>query len=352
MQPAKGSDPFFHGLLTLRQERESTMARSKHPAPGSADAKLAKAFAIYRRYAYRLRKRKGVVAVGFGLKSTQGCYGFEYLPHLPKPSREQVTYALRVYVREKVHARSLPRKQLLPTHIEGVPVDVIEMPRGRCTAGIGFAVDFNPLIGGAPVGIAREFGTLGIVAASMADGQPRLLTCAHVAFGVPPTANPGPFFQPPQGSPVAVGKPETNGLDFQIPLDCATVALNGAKPGTPGQIFSMPGPVNGILPRDPSLLKIQVMKYGVKTDLTRGRIVDAFFFFFNEDLQIGFDNQYLIASTNAAAPFVDAGDSGALVVAQQGGGLAAVGIVIGQTDNRHAVALPIADALDGLGLQL
>ena len=151
---------------------------------------------------------------------------------------------------------------------------------------------------------------------------------------------------------MAIGAGETNGLDFNRPLDCATVTLNGVKPAVAGTISSLSGQVQGIIVQDPTIVLIDIMKVGVRTGQTTGRIVDPYFHFDNGDLQIGFDNHYLIASTNPALPFADAGDSGALVVAQQNGGLAAVGIQVGLTSDGDAVALPIADALDALDLQV
>jgi hypothetical protein len=330
----------------------NAMAKKKANLAQDVDPELMKAYGVYRKHAARLRKKKGVVAVSFGLKCTKGCYGFEQLPHLPKAKKVKLTHAILIYVKEKRREASLSKRELLPKEIDGVPTDIIEMPTGRCAVGTGFDTDFPTLMGGAPIGITTEFGTLGIVCTGAADGQERLLTCAHVAFGIPPTTSPGSVFQPPAGATVVIGTPDANGLDFGPPLDCASVKLNGTKPTAPGQISTVPGQIDGVIDRSPSITKIMVKKIGVKTGPTSGHIVDPSFPFHNDDLGIDFPKQYLLAPSNPALPFAAEGDSGALLYAQQSDGLKAVGIIIGLTSSGSAVACPIVPALEGLGLRL
>jgi hypothetical protein len=326
------------------------MAKKKQaPVDRNVDPELVRAFRAYKKHAPHLRKRIGVLAVGFGLKSTNGCYGFESLPHLPAPKNPKVTYAIRVYVAHKLAKGSLSKREMIPAEYEGVPTDVIEVKPGRSVGTVDSTTDFPTLIGGAPIGFGNLGGTLGIVLTGP-DGQQRIVTCGHVAFGGGIFGhNAGGVFQPPNGTDVGI--PEINGLNAQVRQDCASVVLNGAKPAVSNQIQTL-GAVAGTVAHTEATVNTIVMKFGMKTERTTGRIVGAFSFFPSGSLGVSFTNQYTIASTVASLPFSDEGDSGALVVARRNGGLAAVGILIGLSSAGESIALPIDDALDILGLQI
>jgi hypothetical protein len=310
------------------------------------DPKAVKAYEVYRKHAARLRrmKGKGVVAVGFGLKRTKGAYGFETLPHLPKPKKVKVTYAIIVYVKEKVCESSLPKDKILPKKIDGVPVDVVQESECRLAAGVGYAAPFNPLIGGAPIvgsGPNARKGTAAIAVNSR--GIPCYLTCAHVAFGIPPQTDPGNVFQPATGARVDIGPPTDSGLKWSVPVDCALIELT--KPADLLSVNGFPGlKVSGILGASISIGKIDVEMEGVVSGHRIGRVTLPSFEFdekFPPDgLGIAFRKQYRIHSSDSLA-FAQPGDSGSLIVARMDGRLLAVGMLIGFTDDGDGVATPV-----------
>lgn len=84
-----------------------------------AEADLARAQAVRDVHQAELMARANVVGVGVGVRTRRG-----------RRSRE---VALVVMVRQKVPRASLAEADLLPTEIDGVPVDVVEV--GEITTG-------------------------------------------------------------------------------------------------------------------------------------------------------------------------------------------------------------------------
>lgn len=329
------------------------MAMTKQPRHRIDTPALRKAFQAYRKHASRLRKRKGVVGVSFGLKATKGWYGFESPPHCPKPKKKKLTYAIIVLVERKLDKSVVPKRQLLPTSIDGVPVDVVEMRTGHSVSGIGLDYDSTELISGVPLGFPGSFGagTLGLVAKAP-DGQQRLVTCSHIAFGTPPSPNLGPVFQPPLGTPVAVGTPDVDGMNSNPPQDCATVTITGVKPAVAGKVLSLSKNVSGIIKRSPGIVSLALKKYGPKSGLTEGHIAIFNYPFYNPTLGRTFPKQYIIGSSTPEL-FCEPGDSGSLVFTEQDNELKAVAIVIGQLDDTmECVALPIEFAFKALGVKI
>lgn len=100
------------------------------------------------------------------------------------------TIALRVYVEEKLDASEIRKRKLIavPKTIEGVPTDVVVMPRQKPTLSpSGSRADVkDPLVGGCSIGTRnRPFwrGTYGATVFDVATGARRVLSNEHVLDG-------------------------------------------------------------------------------------------------------------------------------------------------------------------------
>lgn len=94
--------------------------------------------------------------------------------------------AVTFYVEEKLSPSELRRRNLtpVPDNIDGVPTDVVVLPRMRPTSASGSRADKkDPLVGGISIGTAnRPFwrGTLGSIVFDRASGAQRVLSNEHV----------------------------------------------------------------------------------------------------------------------------------------------------------------------------
>ncbi|MDX6744158.1 hypothetical protein [Actinocorallia sp. A-T 12471] len=178
--------------------------------------------------------------------------------------------AIRVFVTDKRAESELPDAEILPTEIEGVPVDVIEsapLPHGDNPRD----GRFEPLVGG--VGIANAnprcdgFGTLGTVVHDAVTGLPLGLSNYHVLVQDVGTKG-DPIVQPSAGSKAAnlVGTLER----WDQTLDAAVFTLTGARTFARG-IVDHPGGAQGI---GNPLVGTPVTKSGRSTQTTFG-IIDG-----------------------------------------------------------------------------
>ena len=108
---------------------------------------------VKREWEQILMKYPNVVGVGVGLKEIAG-------------EKKRIP-CIVVYVREKVPERSLAPKDVIPKNIEGIPVDVKEMPIMRALGIIKHDENrtqkFRPLVGGISFGHPKiTAGTLGL----------------------------------------------------------------------------------------------------------------------------------------------------------------------------------------------
>ncbi|MFH8249431.1 hypothetical protein ACH3VR_03560 [Microbacterium sp. B2969] len=321
----------------------------------------------------RLIPIPGVLAVGFGRKQVG----------------EQLTdrRALRVYVEEKKPLDQVAAGEVIPAEIEGVPTDVLPIPRGRAF-GTQDTQRHSPLLGGITItnlklDAAGTFGagTLGCFATI--DGQaPRenivLLTNNHVL-----ATNGGQLddtvYQPPlvgglidKANAGAIAKVHSLGVNgthgYTYPgekpvdyyVDCATAKLaidisswcdcncgvsykNALRDLTVGGRIWLEGVARAVDGET-------VYKSGCTTGGTRGTIADPLGSAMIGTPAVQVDNIILIDRTNPPDPlFAAEGDSGSALVNDQS---RLIGLVFGGQDatepNPQAFACHIAPALDAL----
>jgi hypothetical protein len=236
--------------------------------------------------------------VGVGLKQINGEF------------TDQI--ALFVYVPRKRPARDIPEAELVPPRIGGYVTDVVEAQPTLIDDG----GRYNPLRGGIQISkehtiedgiFAPPAGTAGAVVRSRDNGEPQLLTCAHVVkltdFNV---------YQPGQSS----ASPSTDivGTIFALRnefdpvfLDCAVIDLNGSR-GSQTTVEEV-GQVQGVSLQPPALGE-PVKKRGVRTLLTHGfvvRLVPSSFVPVIDQFEISGDIPFVTL-------FAGKGDSGSVVL--------------------------------------
>jgi hypothetical protein len=288
----------------------------------------------------RLSALPGVVHVTVGLKETGGA-----------PTSE---FAVKVYVGEKRPAADLPADQVVPARVEDVPTDVCRVPT---------ASPYTTVVGGMPItngytiltspGHTRmEGGTLGFVARrNDKDHTPVMLGCAHTMgkYGAKKgdlifQPQPGPddqihdsdtFPRKPRTSSNSVGTivdiKETSTVDCAIAevdtchsscCNCGTEFDHVVK----GLNVNGSDALTGVTAAVPNML---VFKVGISTGRTAGRIVTpSLTVMVNQDdgTQKAFQQQMQIVSVDLGKRFGDHGDSGSLIVDDQG---RAVGLLMG-----------------------
>jgi hypothetical protein len=175
------------------------------------DSEQAQLLEILRQYEQELRAFRGVHYVDVGFRFKDG-----------RPTDE---LAIRVHVHEKKPESELDPDQILPKHVGGLAVDVIQSspglelnPRDR---------RFDPLVGGVAVKNTRHafFGTLGVVVFDQVSGAPMGLSNHHVLVGS--GGRPGDnIAQPASNNPQDVIGTLTR---WNIGLDCAVCTLNTSR---------------------------------------------------------------------------------------------------------------------------
>jgi hypothetical protein len=344
--------------------------------------------------AARLLAIPGVRLVGLGSKETGGV-----------PTGE---LAIRVHVERKRPAAGLPAAELIPTQIDGIPVDVIdpatEAPGGLAQGGLvpaqeavipGAIMDFppprepdlleetkRPLIGGVkllPDSIGRGGrpfgGTLGCLLRDANNPQRGYaLTCQHVMTGRDKTL-------PADPHKTQVGSPDTQkgsttcktdniigaflgGEETDQDSDEAVIELRAGMKWKPHVLEFGRIPVHDPITHadlvNLSTNRTQVRKRGVRTGKTGGVITDV--------VTVGtFDHLRILPNDNTATAhnkricFADEGDSGAVVLDPAGRVLALVtgrfrtrqengtlSVFVGEVEFAPARALPISRVLTRL----
>ena len=275
---------------------------------------------------------------------------------------------------------SLATEGLLPKLIAGIAVDYIghasleanppHLPQSNAAAAPRYFEHNGRLACGSSVSAATIWGagTLGAIV-TLADGTMCGLTNNHVTGGCNHTQvgmhvmAPAPFdADPNHPAPLAIGRhhsfvPLASGDPRQVQMQELDVALFEIHEAN--KISSMQGdgyydtPTNVLAPMG----GMSVKKVGRTTGLTHGQIVG----FFPTPLGIPyqgdrftstvyFQNAWVIQSSNGD-PFSLAGDSGSLVVTEDG--LSAVGLIFaGATNGSVSYMIPVQSALATLGATL
>ena len=279
-----------------------------------------------------------IMAVGVGEKISDGLH--------------TGTLAVHLFVRVKYARGALSTRNMLPSHIAGVPIDITEM--GEMTKLTDFPdprAQLTPAQPGASVGFAfpgdteRMAGTFGALLQDPDTGQFYILSNNHVL------ANEGRFAA---GTPIyqsglldlspGLAKRQIATLQTVAPLtanplrvDAAVALVDRASDVTP-EILHI-GPISG---STPALQDMIVHKFGRTTGYTVGRITSVAT---NVQLRyetglFTFTNQIFIEGMGA--PFSGAGDSGSLIVDRTSG--KAVGLLFAGSST-HSAANHIDDVL-------
>ncbi len=300
--------------------------------------KVKKAKAVKERIAPSLRKYPNVTGVGVGYKIVNG--------------RRTDTVSIRVYVQKKLPKEQLSAEAVLPTEIEGVPVDVIEV-RARAHNGPIPLSDFqsrhNPLQGGISVGnvVLGGSGTIGCNVFDNVLAEGMILSNWHVLCGRLDCTIGESIIQPGTGGS-DTGQPadEVARLYRTVltsQVDAALGRLTGSR-FLSRNILGR-GTINGFTAAQ---LGMMVTKAGRTTGVTSGVITDV-----SADIDIEYDDgtrnmmdQLVIEGTNASLP----GDSGS-VWADDGG--RAVGLnFAGQSDGSIAFANRFENVMSALQINL
>lgn len=272
--------------MKSRQERLSEYARLRALLP-AVEAEL--------------KRYPGVQSVGVGLKESAN-----------RPTQEIV---FRVYVDQKKPPAELSRGEMIPKAVQGVPTDVITLPRPKL---VGEDSDkYRPLMGGIRIGndTTSQGGTLGCIAQLDSDGSIVALSCEHVMLVG--GAAIGEKIGQPHISCCCCCKGNIIGqvIDARndTSVDCAIARITG-NPGFTNEIHEIgmifgAAPLNAegstVAPGDP------VRKRGKTTRLTSGTVTDPDF------APPGNIHQILIAPDPEHPRFCYYGDSGSAVVNAQ-----------------------------------
>jgi len=246
-----------------------------------------------------------VLGVGFGLKEV-GSTGFDD------------TDAIRVYVVKKEPKSKLPASWLVPSQVNGIPTDVVEIERVEPQQG-------NPLL---PCGIStgsirRNDGTMGCLVRRPGLPEVYILSCNHVLAdlnaGVPgdvifaPGLREGGNPNTPIATLTAYPRLVFGGTPNFVDVAIAQVRVSGS---VAPEILGI-----GRVHQPPMLAtKHQsVKKHGFATGNTLGVVAGI-----SEDLMVTFDTDHVVHFSRQMAiqgvggkPFSRGGDSGSLVLDAQ-----------------------------------
>jgi hypothetical protein len=291
-----------------------------------------------------------VVGVGIGQKCVDG--------------KETKTLCVRLYVRNKLAPRHVPKKHALPSEIDGIPTDIIEVGTPRLVGSAGPTDRMRPARPGCSIAVApltpvsgSFIGTLGAVVEDAA-GNIYILSNNHVLSFEEMVPLGSSVFQP--GTPVLadqIGK-LTAVISFKpsrrIDVDCALAAVTDSS-----SVSALPlSPVGPLSRGTPIASKVGMVveKFGASTGHTIGRVSDT-----NADFQI---DEYLtgtvflqdqIQISDGDQPFCGHGDSGAMVVdmeSKQPTGLLAINMGGFALANHLSIVLAKLGAAVGSALTL
>ncbi|MFP5282815.1 MAG: hypothetical protein ACLGIF_05125, partial [Actinomycetes bacterium] len=206
--------------------------------------------AVLARHAEQLRSLKGVHAVDVGYEFADG-----------KPTNR---LAVRVHVHAKRPEAELESDQVIPSELEGIPVDVLQTnpaPQVRRTRD-------DPIVGGSATtnstALANFVGTLGAVVHDRATGARMALSNHHVYVGE--AGRVGDSISQP--SSLAAGDQIGTLTRFDEALDCAVATLNDRRAAST-DILGFPGGIRML--REP-VIGTEVTKSGRTTEMTSGVI--------------------------------------------------------------------------------
>ena len=310
---------------------------SKKTSEKSLEAQINLATQAYKKHANRLRKRKGVVDVAIGFKCTNGLYGIEQLPKKEQKQMPSPQIAIIIYVEKKLSVQDLYHNQKFEKSIDGIPIDVVEIPIGESAQGVGFNQRFSKLEGGIGIGLnsGPSPGTLGVIVKDRSTNAKYALTCAHIAVGLKVSNGlGGEVFQPPSGLlNDNIGVCTADGRDgnnhTRRTLDCATVSLNPVDTTRTvelGKVHKLSQRVSSIVPaREKNVVGKMVKKVGAVTGKTTGEILTKSPY--QDSMQNIFFKGLFKLRSSVNKPFADHGDSGSFVYMEKQDGIAAVGLV-------------------------
>jgi hypothetical protein len=314
-------------------------------------------------------QRPGVRGIGVGFKEIGG---------------QQINQlAIRFYV---THKYECPEQEKLPTEIEGIPTDVIELdfklailtqpvregePVLECNTNPEDDPNkYDPLVGGISIGPSRSFeengqdfygvGTLGVMVRDRNSGDPLMLSNRHVMYGTDGGGHTGDTLCQPsrvdqwlqycsncaktersRGENVSF-----NGLEYGI--DCAVAKLTH-RTANIGKIVDIPNVVNTT-----ATAKVgeKVIKRGRTTGKTEGTIDDIAyegpFDFGPPHGKVILKNLILIKPNSGS--FLEGGDSGSILINKDSND--AVGLCFATSDNHpgYGVANSIEAVMEALNI--
>ena len=287
--------------------------------------------------------RDNIVGVGIGPKVTDG--------------RLTKRLTIRFYVERKVAKGAVPKKDMLPAKIDGVPTDVIETGRFYAFATPIAQQRLRPTRGGCSCGFkASGFVMAGTLGCLVTDGGGRyILSNNHVLADENALPLGSPIFQP---GLLDNGHPSTDKvarlskfvkikkLPAKNEVDCAIAGVLTRKLCSPK---FLPKVSLGSTTPIAAAVGMKVHKHGRTTGYTRGQVVDI-----AADVNVGYDfgtarfiDQIIVIGDSGS--FSDSGDSGSLIVDRKT--RKATGLLFAGSSS-HTIANHIENVLSQLGVTL
>ncbi len=296
------------------------------------DMAVQSALAVKAKYLAHIKGHLNVTGVGVGYKVVNG-------------KRTDIV-SVRVYVSKKVSKQDLKKEDILPSSLDGILLDVIEVsPKAHSE----FTSRHNPMLGGISIG-NEVLGGSGTITYSVFDnilGEDMILSNWHVLCGRFTCANGEVIIQPGTGGGDG-GQPQDKVARLyrsvlSNEVDAAIGRLTGER-FLIREILELGG-VNGV--GDPAL-GMQVRKAGRTTGVTSATITDI-----SADITVDYDtfsheliNQLVIEGDNASKP----GDSGSLWMDDQN---MAIGLnFAGQEGGGTAFANKFKSVLSAMNINL
>ncbi len=288
-------------------------------------------------------RRENIVGVGIGPKVTDG--------------RLTKRLSIRFYVERKVAKGAVPKKDMLPAKIDGVPTDVIESGRFYAFATPIAQKRLRPTRGGCSCGFqASGFVMAGTLGCLVTDGGGRfILSNNHVLADENALPLGSPIFQPGlldngNASTDKVARLSKFVTIKKLPakneVDCAIAGVLTQNLCSPK---FLPKVSLGSTTPIAAAVGMKVHKHGRTTGYTRGQVVDI-----AADVNVGYDfgtarfiDQIIVIGDSGS--FSDSGDSGSLIVDRKT--KKATGLLFAGSSS-HTIANHIENVLSQLGVTL
>jgi hypothetical protein len=288
-------------------------------------------------------RRENIVGVGIGPKVTDG--------------RLTKRLSIRFYVERKVAKGAVPKKDMLPAKIDGVPTDVIETGRFYAFATPIAQKRLRPTRGGCSCGFqASGFVMAGTLGCLVTDGGGRfILSNNHVLADENALPLGSPIFQPGlldngNASTDKVARLSKFVTIKKLPakneVDCAIAGVLTQNLCSPK---FLPKVSLGSTTPIAAAVGMKVHKHGRTTGYTRGQVVDI-----AADVNVGYDfgtarfiDQVIVIGDSGS--FSDSGDSGSLIVDRKT--KKATGLLFAGSSS-HTIANHIENVLSQLGVTL